>query len=73
MKRVINAASEGGSEDKLTEAIDALKDDFDYIISGLERLQRQGANGSNDALMIAENLSSDLQATINQIASNIEE
>ena len=53
--------------------IDALKDDFDYIISGLERLQRQGANGSNDALMIAENLSSDLQSTITQIASNIEE
>lgn len=72
MKRVINAASEGGSEDKLTEAVDALKDDFDYIISGLDRLNRQGANGTNAALMIAEKFGEDQQAAIDKIASEIE-
>lgn len=64
----IMGASEG-SEDKLGDAISYLKEDFDYILSGLEHLQRQGANGQNDALMIAENISSQLSNCINEIAA----
>lgn len=68
----INSSEDSGG-DKLEEAIDILKEDFDYIISGLERLDRQGANGSNDALMIVENLSSDLQGHLSEIAAHINE
>lgn len=70
MKRRIIAASE--TDDRFDEAVSNLKDDFDYILSGLDRLTRQGANGRNDALMIAENFSEDLQAAIDAIASKIE-
>ena len=73
MKRRIFSASESGSDDRFDEAISELKDDFDYIISGLERLDRQGANGSNDALMIAENISSNLQSHIDEIANHVGE
>lgn len=66
-------AAEDNSNDKLADAIDSLKEDFDYIIAGLERLDRQGANGSNDALMIAENISTNLQGHLSEIASHIGE
>lgn len=72
-RRIVTAAAEDNSVDKLGNAIDNLKDDFDYIISGLERLDRQGANGSNDALMIAENISSNLQSHIDEIANHVGE
>ena len=72
MKRRIFSASESGSDNRFDEAISELKDDFDYIISGLDRLNRQGANGTNAALMIAEKFGEDQQAAIDKIASEIE-
>lgn len=71
MKRLnkITSADEGTS--KLTEALDGLKDDFDYIISGLEKLDRSGAEASNDGLIIAEGLQASLQETIDKIAQSI--
>lgn len=71
MKRLsrINAAAEDAS--KLQEAISDLKDDFDYILSGLDKLDRSGAEASNEGLIIAENLQSDFQDTISKIADNI--
>lgn len=68
MKRRIIAAE----EDKATQAIDdtlaTLKDDFDYAISGLEKLSRSGANASNEAMAIAETLGNNIQSTLNAIA-----
>lgn len=74
MKRMIRSSSairaaEDTTDDRLDTALSDLKDDFDYIISGLEKLGRAGANSTNDALAIAETLSNNIQDTIDQIAS----
>lgn len=70
LRTTIKAADDGGNS-KLLEAIDALKEDFDYIISGLEKLDRTGASESNEGLIIAENIQDNLQDAISQIASKI--
>lgn len=71
MKRLntIKAAEEGDS--KLQDAMTSLKDDFDYLLSGLEKLDRSGAESSNDGLIIAEQLSQSIQQHIENIAEKI--
>ena len=71
MKRKIVAAE--AADNGLDEALDNLKADFDYILSGLEKLGRSGANASNDALAIAETISNALTDFTNQIASAVSE
>lgn len=71
MKRKIVAAE--AADNGLDEALDNLKSDFDYILSGLEKLGRSGANASNDALAIAETISNALTDFTNQIASAVSE
>lgn len=73
IQKPVQAAEGEQGSDKLQAALDNLNDDFDYIISGLERLERQGANGANDAMMIAENLSGALQSVMSEVASHIGE
>ena len=70
-RRIITAAENSREDDRLSSAIDALKDDFDYAISGLEKLQRDGATGTNNALMIAESMSASIQSQLDEIASKI--
>lgn len=53
--------------------IDNIKSDFDYILDGLDKLGRSGANSSNDAKAIAETLSASLSSTIKQIAGKVVE
>ena len=74
MKRMIRSSSairaaEDTTDDRLDTALSNLKDDFDYIVSGLEKLGRAGANSTNDALAIAETLSNNLQGIIDNIAN----
>lgn len=74
MKRIVASrimAAESGESDRFDEMMSNLKDDFDYALSGLEKLSRQGANGRNDALMIGENLGNAIQQHLNDIAGNI--
>lgn len=71
MKRII--AASGDEDTQLQDAISNLKDDFDYAVDGLERLSRQGANGRNDAMMIAENISQLINQQIADIASKVTE
>lgn len=70
LKSTINAAETSG-DSKLVEAIDGLKEDFDYIISGLEKLDRTGAQESNDGLIIAESIQDSLQDAISKIADKL--
>lgn len=66
----IRAASD--SEDsKLAILMDQLKDDFDYALSGFEKLDRTSASSSNEGLMIAEQLNSALSQAIDDIADAI--
>lgn len=68
MKRLIKSASDDLS-DKLNDSVDTLKDDFDYILSGLEMLGRSGNFGT--AQDIASQLSSSLADFIEEIANNV--
>ena len=68
LRRSITAADDTVNE-ALDNAISTLKDDFDYAISGLEKLGRNGANAGNQAMAIAETLSNAIQSTLDQIAN----
>ena len=70
-RKSIQAAEEPAGSEKLDNAIGMLKDDFDFICSGLEKLGRDGAEAGNNALIIAERLSSSLQDIISEISSSI--
>lgn len=69
LKKVTAAAS--ADDSKLLQMFDQLKDDFDYILAGLEKLDRTGATESNEGLVIAEELSDALQSAISQISDKL--
>lgn len=73
MKRLrkVTAAEDSGNS-KLRESIDSLKEDFDFIISGLEKLDRTGASESNDGLIIAEGLADTFQSIVSEIADKLQ-
>ena len=71
IKRIIAAASEDLINEHLESQIDTLKDDFDYILDGLDRLGRTGVNSSNDASAIAEKLQESLNNYIQEIADKV--
>ena len=71
MKRRIYSAE--NNDNIFDDALSDLKEDFDYVVSGLEKLGRSGANASQDALAIIENISNDLSASISDIADRISE
>ncbi len=67
MKRYIRSAEEPKNE-ALDIAMGNLKDDFDFIIQGLEKLERSSAEDSRIALEIAEGFSASMQDTIAAIS-----
>ena len=69
MKRYIRAASD--SDSALDETLSELKSDFDYILDGLEKLSRIGAE--KEALAIAIDLSDLLTGIDERIANTIAE
>lgn len=75
MKRRIRSvtAADDTKLSGLDDAIDTLKDDFDYLIAGLEKLGRTGINASNEGQAIVENLSTDIQSYLAQIAELVTE
>lgn len=79
MKRLIrscNASDIMSAEeisDSLKDKLDNIKDDFDYLMSGIEKLGRSGANMSKEAEIIAENLAVGIQDRISEVAAQIQE
>lgn len=73
MKRIIKAAESADVNDKLQEALTTMKDNFDFIVDGLELLDRRGAEASNEALIIAERFNTAIDGVISEIAEKIEE
>lgn len=59
--------------DSLKAKLDTINDDFDYLMSGIEKLGRSGANMSKEAEIIAENLASSIQDRIAEVAAQIQE
>lgn len=70
MKRIIRAASV--ENEALGELLDGVESDFDYLISGLEKLDRDGAHNA-DAMDIANKLSNGIQSCIEDIADLLNE
>ena len=68
--RSVNSATE--ISDTLKDMLDTIKDDFDYLMSGIEKLGRSGSAMSKEAEIIAETLASDIQDGINEVATRIQ-
>lgn len=69
MKRVYVKSAETSEQSKLEALMGTLKDDFDYVMSGLDKLARDGGELENSGTTIAQNLSDQLQSVISQIAN----
>lgn len=63
----VTAASESENE-ALVEQLRNLKDDFDFVISGIEKLDRSSAENSKIALEISKKFSDAVQETISAIS-----
>lgn len=68
LKLYIRASSE--SDSQLKTNVDELKADFDYIIDGLDKLSRMGADKEKEALSVSLELSGML-GDINEHISNL--
>jgi hypothetical protein len=66
--RYIKAAEEPSA---LEESLDGLKDDFNYIMDGLDKLSRTGDDSAKAALSIALSLSDAIENHIEQVSSQI--
>lgn len=53
------------------DIVSNIKDDFDYIVEGLETLNRRGTDSAKQAMSIAATISSDLEGYIANIAESI--
>ena len=79
MKRLIRSCNNSDImsaeeiSDNLKDKLATIKDDFDYLMSGIEKLGRSGANMSKEAEIIAENLASSIQDRIAEVAAQIQE
>ena len=75
MKRYIRpiTAAAADEDSRLEDAIDILEDDFEYVISGLEKLGRTNTSARNQALQFASQLHAAIQDTTSEIADNIQE
>lgn len=69
----VESAEDTDVDESIKNSMDAIKEDFDYIISGLEKLARSGASSSQAASIIIENIQSDFQNHINDIADQVSE
>jgi hypothetical protein len=70
MKRVIMSA-EASEDTRLKDMIDVIEDDFDYAVSGLEKLDRDGGPSRSSGIEVANELHAQLTDIIAQIADII--
>ena len=68
-KKKIFAVTEDAKVEQLDELMDSVEDDFDYAISGIEKLQRSG--NMSAAMEQAQRLSNALQSVISEISNEI--
>lgn len=70
MKRIIRCADENSREDWINDKISDVKDDFDFVLSGTDKLIRSG--NLDDAESIVDALSDDIQNILTILAGKIE-
>lgn len=75
MKRKITSSkvpvTSAENESAFDDIVSNIKDDFDYIVEGLETLNRRGTDSAKQAMSIAATISSDLEGYIANIAESI--
>ena len=64
-------AAQENEDNRLADMIDKLEDDFDYIISGLEKLDRSDKSLRESGIQVASQISEQLDAITAQIADII--
>lgn len=69
MKRRIFSADNKEGKTTLEDLLDKIDDDFDFVIAGIEKLDRDGSG--TDAISIASSLSDSLQAAVSQLTSKM--
>ena len=73
MKRIIKSSqyiqsADDAKNEKLQETISNLEDDFDFILAGLDKLDRTSAEDSRMALEIAEKFYANMQDVVSAIS-----
>ena len=69
MKKMIRAAEQPSVEEKLNDQLSALKDDFNFVMDGIDKI---AADGDVDkALDLARGLSEMVNASIEEMAEAI--
>lgn len=75
MKRKITSANQtvtaAENDSAFDDIIDNIKADFEYIIDGLETLNRRGADSVKQAMSIATSISANLEQHISAVADSI--
>lgn len=74
-RRIIRAAEAPAKPDTETiidERIDAVSDDFDYIMAGVEKLGRMGGTKADAAVSILGRMAESLQEFIGQVADELQ-
>ena len=72
MKRykVITAAENTSAGDALKDSLDALEDDFDFLVAGIEKIGREDAAAGQQLISM---ISESIQSAVSQLASELQE
>lgn len=76
MKRLskVTAATDNTEDTRVADKLKQLSDDFDYIQSGIEKMNRESDEFAvNDILVILDELDEGIQNTIETIANKLAE
>lgn len=71
MKRYIRSADQPTAEDRLNDAMDVLKDDFNFAMAGIEKISADGDTAR--AIELVNGLSEMINASIEEITETISE
>ena len=71
MSRICSSDESQSLEDTLDDKISDLKEDFDYLISGLETLGRRDAGSIRSAISTLNSLGASIQDYISDVAEMI--
>ena len=69
MKRFVHAAEQPSVEDKFGDDMDKLQDDFDFVMSGIEKIASDGDYSKANELI--NGLSQMINASIEEMAEGI--
>lgn len=70
-KPVTAAADSTASTEAFEESMENLSDNFDYVMDGLDKLAREGKEGQNQAMQLALELDSYVEAITKKIAEAV--